>query len=339
MFKDYKQNVLIDYRNKVANDKLIHLVELSPALLRDECLNVLKEREQSKNDFILLRTIFGAAENEKDYLKIIGDYPISKLKSLSNFLKGEPVKPDRKNIELLAWLIDYQPRPYQEGDPYDISKVKVKTPGAPTKHEPNDEESSIANNQQTKSGKKDGISNTEKITVAKIKNKVSLKPLLLVCIIALIVGRIAFYLWNQKVNQIRMPLPGEKCMYWTGNHYEPVKCDAYIAGATIIPLDLMRLKNQQKIPAVKLVTKTELKQAWYTKIDGEPELYRDSGVHPIDTTKKLRPLSQYMINKYDLDKRFFQKYLGWAYYVILFLLISRVVYLSLKKKHIDTPSG
>ncbi len=54
-------------------------------------------------------------ENGKSYLNHIRGFETDKFKPLDNYLKGHTERTDDKNLELLAWLIDFRHRPHIYG--------------------------------------------------------------------------------------------------------------------------------------------------------------------------------------------------------------------------------
>ena len=48
--------------------------------------------------------------------------------------------------------------------------------------------------------------------------------------------------------------------------------------------------------------KNEKPLVWYSKVNGEVELYDRPGFHPI-TDKPLKPITNYMIHKYNLASK------------------------------------
>ncbi|QPH37839.1 hypothetical protein [Pedobacter endophyticus] len=327
MLEDYQDAVLAAYKKKKDSGQLsITLSNPTTANLKQECLNT-HNRSPEPKDVDALATFFDLDKIGTEFSRSISNADPGAFRPLLNHLNGETGKTNIRNSELLAWLIDFELRPSTR-----YYNALREFAGAEKRKESDRSDTSLP--RTAEGGDKPAAPTT--IPSPKTTVGISKKIVIILCIAILIVARVVIYFWDSKVNQIRMPLPDEKCMYWTGSHYEPVKCNTYIAGATIVPLDIERLKNQRKIPAVEPVSKTQLKRAWYAKVDGEPELYSDSGVHPIDTTKKLRPLSQYMINKYDLDERFFQKHLNRAYYITLAFLVCWLFVIVLKEKRQNT---
>jgi len=118
MFEDYKEKVILAYqKKKEANAISINLLRPTPGKLRNECLSVFGERSLLKDEKTL-RLFFGPKDKLADYGQSISKIEIDKFRPLINFLKRRTNVTDERNIELLAWLIDFEPRPYQYGFNY-----------------------------------------------------------------------------------------------------------------------------------------------------------------------------------------------------------------------------
>lgn len=90
------------------------LKQPTPASIRKECLTVYEERPDKKDETIL-RSFFGPADENKSYLTPIENFQTDGFRAFSNYLKGRAAKTDDKNVELLAWLINFPHRPYRYG--------------------------------------------------------------------------------------------------------------------------------------------------------------------------------------------------------------------------------
>src|ERR1700744_864175 len=113
MFADYQASVLRCYQEKKAENLLsTNLIQPRPAKLRDECETVLDKRF-SKKDMHALRSFFGEQSDATAYATAIRRFDVDLFRPLVNFLRGEIKTTDPKNVELLAWLIDFEERPYR----------------------------------------------------------------------------------------------------------------------------------------------------------------------------------------------------------------------------------
>lgn len=126
MLDDYKNAVIADYHQKKFKGQLsLNLAQPRPGQLREECLLTLNARPEVKDEKII-RDFFNFGAVSNDYSHCIKGFDPDRLKPLSNFLKGKTEDPDPKNIELLAWLIDFEPRPYKFGTDYGVNNTSLK---------------------------------------------------------------------------------------------------------------------------------------------------------------------------------------------------------------------
>ena len=91
-------------------------------------------------------------------------------------------------------------------------------------------------------------------------------------------------------------------MYWNGNEYLPLSFYQEAPGFTIVKIDPYRLEYLKKITNIKLITRKHIGKIYYSKIKGKVEFYTIRGVNPEDTTKDLRPMSEWMYNEHVLKK-------------------------------------
>lgn len=122
MFTSYTDKVFRTYQKKKEEGTLsLNLIEPTPAKLKQECSIVYSERYKEK-DSKTLRLFFLPKDEFADYGLSIRNTDTDKFKPLSNFLKGKTSETEDKNIELLAWLIDFVPRPYNFKYNYDTER-------------------------------------------------------------------------------------------------------------------------------------------------------------------------------------------------------------------------
>lgn len=113
MFADYQSQVILAYQTKRDAGKLSpYLMLPTPAKLKDECLAVCQER-YLKKDEQFLRSFFEPREDKTAYMQVIRSADIDKFRPLCNFLRNSTTATSDRNVELLAWLIGFEPRPFQ----------------------------------------------------------------------------------------------------------------------------------------------------------------------------------------------------------------------------------
>lgn len=116
-FEDYKQAVIASYKKKkLAGTLPPNLEDHTSANLRNECMAVFHKRYSDK-DKETFKAFYGEKESEAEYYQKMKVTSPDKFKPLHLFLKHNMHKGTHyKNIELLAWLIDFEPRPHRPGD-------------------------------------------------------------------------------------------------------------------------------------------------------------------------------------------------------------------------------
>jgi hypothetical protein len=124
-FAEYQRLVLEDYERKKAAGYLSRrMVRLTAAKFKAECEAVC-DRRYDRRDEKTLEDFFGPGGDRVAWLAAIKGIDPDKFRPLVNFLKGKTRWPDEKNIELLAWLIDFKPRPYELGRRYGTMSTDV----------------------------------------------------------------------------------------------------------------------------------------------------------------------------------------------------------------------
>jgi hypothetical protein len=260
MFPDYISLVVQDYqRKRFANVLPLSLMRPSPARIKAECLAVCKERFD-RRDEKALKAFFGDSRDKVACLQAIERCDIDKFRPLVNFLKETTTATEDKNIELLAWLIDFSQRPWEIGKEYCIDVPEGSVPGAaPAAGE--------------------GI-----VLVQKRRNIRRWLPLL----VLVGVGMLMWWLYGV--------LRGAgSCMVWAGEHYRPVGCELRFGDTPVIPLDSDKLVHFKKITRQDTISEDALGHVWYAKYNGVYECYTSPGNHPIDSSLRLRLLTDFVL--------------------------------------------
>ena len=283
MFADYQALVVASYQTKLKNNVLsINLILPTPAHLRDECLSVCQER-YLKKDEKLLRDFFEVREDKAGYMLAIKSTDIDRFKPLCKFLKDANVKTSARNIELLAWLIGFDPRPFEIDRDY-ITLVETVSPVEPK-----------PTTRLTKTSftpfvfEKNALLGPARGIVDAPKRSSALSYILAALILALLVAG-GFY-WNWRSGS-------GGCMIWSADHYQVAPCTQTSNGPEVTVADNYRLTHLKKINKPDTITGRALGQVWYFKSDTGMEYYTAGGAHPVHPERRLRPLTLYMLNKY-----------------------------------------
>ncbi len=308
MFGDYIKLVLEDYQKKIENNTISHaLVHLKPAALRDLCIAHYEKKYDPKKDQIALNEFFGQYDDKLSMAKAIKKCEPSKFKPLINYLKKETNNTDEKNIELLAWLIDFNDRPFELGKKYIVEDAE--SLGETITLEENKDGGEqpdnghilpfpppFGNGSDTHTGK----------LISSNKPNGSFKKIGIYIGIALL-GAAGMYIYYNNTNHKPAVMGNtfthtEGCMYWTGDHYEQVSCKKTIKDALVIALDSFKLVHFKKITTPDTITHQDIGRVWYIKNEGNIEFYTSEGAHPVDMKKRLKPVTGYIIDKYILSK-------------------------------------
>jgi len=295
MFVDYKKQVLQKYREKRDADKLSsNLTHPTPGSLRAECVVVCGERFNQK----VLRTFFGSYENKDAYLKAIEGFDIDKFRPLQKFIKGAIIETDAKNVDLLAWLINFDSKKACSGneliDQDKETGSEQKDENVATGILEGDEETAKVEEDTIPSGNPDiGRRRRFFFFMAGTRKKIffitgGIMSVLLV---------FAIY-WFSNYNSVMSISAKGDCMYWTGDHYQPIPCSEKIENAFVIALDTMKVRYFKRIIHCDTITVRSIGSVWYSKIDNKVEFYTSPGNHPVQTGYRLKPATKYIIDKY-----------------------------------------
>ncbi|RYE55104.1 MAG: hypothetical protein EOP48_10920 [Sphingobacteriales bacterium] len=81
------------------------------------------------------------------------------------------------------------------------------------------------------------------------------------------------------------------------------------------------------------MTKNSIGKVWYSGRGKNHEFFTDSGMHPVDTTRRLLPVTDYIITKYTSGYRYILTKLVWAIGMIIIVVVSAMVIQSAKHKY------
>jgi hypothetical protein len=272
--REYKELVLADFDQKLADEQLpIELISPTRKSLKALSVDVCAQRFDPKDES-MLRSFFGPKEDAAAYMKAIQKTSADHFKTLHNFLNNRNINTAFDNIRLLAWLIDFKPRPYSPNLPVpEPPVVKIRLSGKrPT--DPN------VGDIKTSPGVEPTRGNRKRIVIY-------------VALVILIT--LAGYLVYD--HQKQWPSGYEGCMVWTDDKYQPIDCTQKRGNLPIFKLDTQKVTDFKRVSTDTLSPRA-LGHVWYAKFSGQIEFYSDSGQHPVDTNKRLLPLTSHILNKY-----------------------------------------
>lgn len=269
----YKKAIKAQYEIEKNRKYSSFLINPSRAKLRQLCEERLNE-SNDKEDKLSFSLVFGFEYElgNRNKLKSFTD----KFRPIETFLKGETDLSDIETINIAALLVDFKPRPFRLFTSKAFENNYLK-------EEKNEKEVSQS---------------FEGIEIVKPKN--TFKKKLGIGLI----GLIGITSIGYTAKDIIMLQP--QCMQWQNNHYKVVDCNSdkksFLKQYDIIPYD----EDQCKLIKVEVSdTTTFFKNGkslyWYCKINGKPEFFNTHGEHP-ETGKALKQVSEYIVNKYVLNK-------------------------------------
>lgn len=308
MFADYTKRVLQVYEKKRAAGVLSpRLIHPTPAKLKEECMANCAGAYERKDER-MFSVFFGQAGDENIRLKAVKRCGTDRFKPLVKFLRKETRDTDDKNIELLAWLISFEPRPYELGRNYDPETTMTEMEQA----EGGDEDGTVRPGQPVYSGATPGSAGTGKAEAERNEDKAAVLPgpaggpfkIREVLIAVVLLGLAGIFIYragkdNGAARSLGRALPGqEACMYWAGDRYQRVSCSQKMEDVLVIALDTAKLRHFRKITRPDTITSNIKDRVWYVKINGAIEFYTSGGYHPLDRHLRLKPLTDYIIRKY-----------------------------------------
>ncbi|MBQ4819604.1 hypothetical protein [Aquimarina sp. MMG016] len=212
---------------------------------------------KQQSDKKILKQFFDI--QDEDGFNIKKEFDKDKFVPIINFLKGKTdLIQSSTSLELVALLIDFKPRPFLE---YKKNTINIANPALQNKPE-----NQI--NQEPKTPWK-----TITITISFIS----------------IISAIVYFAFNWKQKD---------CMTWSEDHYEKIACDDTPGSENkIADQEILEKFVKAKMDTIETFFDNGRPLYWYTKTDGEIELFTAEGEHPI-SGKKLRPITEIIVRKY-----------------------------------------
>ncbi|WP_131539918.1 hypothetical protein [Pedobacter nototheniae] len=348
-------------KRKKEDSLSIHLAAPTPGNLRDECLIVYEERGMVKEtpalrsffgsvdhaeDYIqkirrfdidkfrpVVNFLIEETKTTKDKnLKLIAWLIDFESRDRIPLNIPQPSKVDDGGVPLRPPLV----MPTHSNGNSDTGRQTIKKEDAWKEEEKESEpESNISLNGEGNLGDANGGQPIPIGTTAQTllpKNTVVIKPakktpkIIITCGVAIIIFIAACLtqFWKDKSKRLFNVNPLisiQTCMYWTGDHYEQIKCDQKGIAVLKIPFNKYVFENFEKITLPDTLTSNSLGKVWYSKQNNKVDFYTDSAAHPTDDNRRLLPLTQYMLNKNVSYKRYVLNIIYWSIGITFFILL------------------
>ncbi|KAB1153710.1 hypothetical protein [Flavobacterium luteum] len=279
-FEDYTAAIKGQYEEVKSGIYSSFLLNPTPAQLRNLCLLILDNGLSKVDEGIF--TLFFQVKQGENLRRSIENFDIEKFKAIKNFLIGKNGKTNPNNLNLIAVLVDFQPRPFSKfihQGPMDLNKFSNEI-------SINKEEIVNTISQQN------SFPDNRTVNLKRSKRRS----------IAVAISIVGMALGGYGVK--KEFFPDKECMQWNNDHYEEVVCEGSEIGfASINPIfdkdeSLFQLKKIE-VSDTTTFFKNDQPIVWYSKRDGKCEFFNAPGLHP-ESRKTLRPVSKYIIKKYVL---------------------------------------
>ena len=282
--KDYKKEVKTKYEEARIGEFSGFLLKPSPAELKNLCL-LLFDKGIKKTDQEIFNRFF-ELDDKSSKQKQIEYFNVDKLKPIGNFLKGRTEVTRVVNLDLIAVLVDFNPRPYRKF----ISENKEELTEV------------VAINEILKKEGNGEVKDKKEVAIFEEFKKKSVSKRIAFAVLPLFVfGSLSYGVKN-------IFFPNKNCMVWVKNHYVAVEYDKVKDTAEVCPFNQEVLDNFKKITVCATTTffkngDIDNPLVWYGKAPNkkEYEYFNQSGLHP-ETGKTLKPITKYIIGKYILKK-------------------------------------
>jgi hypothetical protein len=286
----YQEEILRLYSEQCGGRVKNYLANPTPANVKKALSEIYSSPSLTASDKLIITTGFGLNDS-----KSLKNKPAEHFKSLSKFLKGTTRDTDHKNLDLIAVLIDFKPRPFakfkiewnEEGLPYDASEVTTVANAADEIEIGNFSSEAETPNQPPQNDK-----------IKPRKGNV-LHTWVIASFLGLIMLAAAYYFFSEEE---------KSCMAWMGEKYEIVPCNTQFLDQNGISVQVNNgTVNIENFRAINPNRQTDFYDGsgnplvWYANnLAGNPEFFNQHGSHPI-TNAPLKPVPMQLVARYNHD--------------------------------------
>jgi len=303
LFKDYTDLVLKAYEERRDANQLSQLLMYpTTANIKLECINVYNERFKRGEpvEENTLRAFFGILPEGKHFGNLIEKCSPDRFRPIQNLIRKETKSPASANVELLAWLIDFNPRPLSRAEKIfgSTDEIADADDQVPDTNQP----PVLTKPVYLEAGKTlvPGIENPQKPSPKSQGKNLENKRLKIAAAISLMMAIFFGGMYirkHQKSDEMAFGTSNAQCMYWAGDHYEPTPCNDKGKGF-LFPLDKEKMKSFKKITRKDTITEWSIGKLYYIKNNNDIECYTEGGICPEYSSRKLKMLSRDMYDKY-----------------------------------------
>jgi hypothetical protein len=280
-FRAYKQLVTDAFRKK--QQEASHeswLMKPTRRRIRQRCVD-LAEHGLEPNDEAALRSYFDRETGDTDGITLLRKSGPEDFKTLENFCAKTDIQTHEKNVELLAWLINFPQRP--------VTVYKTMNQGENASAENTAEEEKAAPDLLIPPTT-DVVKPTEPQPEEKIENnglRTRKVPARLIgAVTVVLVG--AVIVWSS--------FSRDECMYWDNDHYVASPCSVPRMDTPMVAMDHSRLKGFYRIGRVDTLSRYSVGRLWYVRVGDSMEVYTGGGRHPLYPDKTLKKVTDYVVN-------------------------------------------
>lgn len=304
--QSYQKEVLEKYKKRKGGELSTYLLKPTPRLIKQACVLLLDRRVSAVDSHIL--NCFFQFRNEENRLGEIQDFDNNRFRPIVNFLKGRARTTSSENIEIISWLVNFQPRPLQEYLKPDNSISEEKPERSETEIivEPNDEEEKKKQEEEKRRLEEVKRKEEEEKEKRRLEEERRRRRRIITISISVAFGMTMLILGVQywSLNILKNNPKDVGCMTWADSLYVTVSCDEgpfSRYGTRVKPLDPMELKNMCKVEvdaAYPFFTEDDKPRIWYYKKSSEEiEYFTAPGYHPMNG-ETLRKITPYIIETY-----------------------------------------
>lgn len=291
-FEDYLKAITIKVPIAKNGIQARFIQKITLVSLKKYCIFLIDEGLNNADDQTF-RLFFNVAK--EDNLKLgIQKFDNDKLRPIKSFLDGKTEAPSHPILEMIAILIDFNPRPfnkYLKSDCLDNNISTIENFAAEGKLIDESKEG-IRLSMHT------NIPKNEKIIIneTNTNNKRRIKQIGIAAIVILCLFGVGYSTKD-------ILYPKKQCMQWEYDHFEMVYCDTKINSfgkiTTLVPYNDIEFNLKRIFPNKETSFFLKGKPlVWYSKINNDSILYYNNHGFDPNTGKPLKPITLYIIEKY-----------------------------------------